>query len=798
MNNPQSTSSIQPGALATAPGKRQRFGATLRTHAAALGIGGLFLLLSLVYSVTIPAWEADNELSHFNYVRYLVEHQALPSTEARVDPPVIADVCRSGEENIQSQLTAQFRQPPLYYLLGAVATSWIETDSAGPNAANPFRMWDPKQLGFNFALHDPAREGMPYTGTLLALHTLRVMSGVLALSGLLATYLLGLLLFDGQRPLALAMMAVNAFIPQYIFASAIVNNDIAVAVFSSWCVLLCAYVVLRAPQVRFLALAAVSAGLAIIAKYNAVVLLFLLTVAAWTVLAHAWRAGRRQFVTTLLKIALAALLVSIPVLAWLARSQGLLERLLSVYARTTMYIEYLLGGFWVKTAPGAWNATRYAFTTFWGQFGWDTLTLPAWVLSIIAVVSVLAGLGVLLALADRRQSRRMRRVVLTACLFLLLTLFQALIKDGGWLAPRGRYLFPAISTVAFLLVVGWRQVLPQRFKLAGVRLAWLGLMVLAVAVPFFLLGPAYAPPHMQASTELLPGEEPLHATIGGFAELLGYRVEPQRLVAGDPLQVTLVWKALQATPNNYTMSIHLLDGDSYPRAWVMSHPGHGNYPTSIWQPGDVLRETYQLYWADTPWQRLPSQAVLKVALLCPGSETVEEIQLAATDAQGNALGDAVYFGRIKVVDGQRADDEATAPPPVYTFGDQLALESYRLVPPQPEAGQPVTVEMRWRALQQPLADYTVFAHLVDSQGQLVIGNDQPLTNDYYPSSLWEPGEVITHTHRLNLPALLPGGVYEIQAGVYEPQGGQRLAVRAGDNHLVPGDRIWLAEIAVPD
>lgn len=772
--------------------------ALLRAHSGALVIGGLFLLLSFVYSITIPAWEADNEVAHFNYVHYLVENRTLPGIKDRGDPPVITDVCRSGEQVILTHLTTQFRQPPLYYLLGAMTTFWIEVDSTGPNAANPFRMWDPNQLGFNFALHDPAREAMPYSGTLLALHVLRIMSGLLALSGLLATYLLGLLLFDGQRPLALAMMAVNAFIPQYVFASAIVNNDIAVAVFSSWCVLCCAYVALVAPRVRFLLLAALTAGLAIVAKYNGVVVLFPLALATTAVVAQAWRAGRKRLLATLLKIMLVALLVGFVAVTWLSRNQGFFERLASLYARIGMYGDYLVEGFATKTAPRVGDAISYAFTTFWGQFGWDTLTLPSWVLAILAVASILAGLGIALILVDRRQARRMRLIVLAACLFFMITLFQALVKDGGWLAPRGRYLLPAVSAVAFLLVAGWHRLLPQRFKLAGVRLAWVGLFVLAVAIPFFVLKPAYAPPRILTSAELLPGEEPLHATIGGFAELLGYRVEPQRLAAGDPVEVTLVWKALHETPNNYTLSIHLLDGEKYPRAWVMTHPGRGNFPTSIWRPGDVFRETYQLYWADTPWTRLPSLASLKVALLCPGSETVEETQLEATDAQGFALGDAVYFGRIKVLDEQRAADQATASPPVYTFGDELAIEGYQVMPPQPRAGQQVILEMRWRALQRPVADYTVFAHLVDSQGQLVVGNDQPLTDGYYPSSLWEPGEVVTHTHRLDFPEVLPAGIYEIQAGLYEPQGGQRLPLRNGDNQGLPGDHVRLAMITISD
>ncbi len=788
------SSSSQQADLAPAPGRQKRLRATLRSHYGALVIGVLFLLLSILYNVAIPAWEADNELSHFNYVRYLIDRRALPAIDAQVPLPVITDACRSGEGRILLELTHQFRQPPLYYLLGAAMTFWIETDTPGPAAANPFRMWDPAQLGYNFALHDPVDEGFPYRGTLLAVHLLRLLSGLLGLLGLTATYLLGLLLFDGQRRLATAMMAVNAFIPQYLFASAIVNNDILVAVLSTWCVLLCAYVVLRSPRLRFLFLAALTAGLAIMAKYNGVVLLFPVAVAAVAVLVNAWRISRRCFAAVLLQIIMAVVLVSITASLWVGRSDVLSDQLTGVRASTEELVDYVTNGVEKPAALSVLSATRYAFSTFWGQFGWDTLTLPTWVIVVLAVVSTASALGVVLVLAGRNQPRRWRLTLLAASVFFLLTLLQSYAKAAGSLEPRGRYLFPAFSIIAFLLVAGLSHVLPQRFKQAGVRALWVGLLVLATTAPFFVLAPAYAPPQLEATADLLPGEQPVYAVIGGFAELIGYRIEPQRLVVGDPVEVSLVWRALDETPNNYTLSIHLLDGDKFPRAWAMSHPGRGNFPTSIWQPGDIFRERYTLYWADTPWEQLPSLATLKVALFCPGGETVQETYLEATDAHGATLGDAVYFGRIKVTAAASPAEEEPLSTTGYTFDDVLALDRILLTPESPSPGQQVSMEMQWRALRQPPADYTVFAHVVDAQGQQVGGNDQPLTDGYYPSGLWEPGEVITHVQRLSVPYSASDGLHEIYVGVYEPVSGQRLPLWDRNSQRTPDDRLWVTAI----
>lgn len=780
------------------PNSRNRsIAALLRAHLGALAIGAVFLLLSILYNITIPAWEADNEISHFNYVQVLIKQRSLPSPGDRVEMPVMLDVCRSGEENLQQRLTAQFRQPPLYYLLGAMATFWTNADSMGPDAGNPFVLWDPQQLGYNVALHNRDAEALPYTGTLLALHSLRLFSALLGLSGLLATYLLGLLVFDHQRPLALAMMAINAFIPQYVFSSAIANNDIAVAAFSSWCVLLCAYVVLRAPRVRYLSLALLTAVLAISAKYNAVVLLALVAAATLVVFTRSWRAGGRRFSMTIAKIAAITAVAAIAGLIWVASDPALQERLQNLSARLAQYINFLSVGFVTRTLPSLGDANRYAFTTFWGQFGWDTLTLPSWVILILAVVSALAAIGVALLIFERRTPRQLRLTILAAWSFVVLTLFQATIRDGGWLEPRGRYLLPAISTISLLLVAGLFRVLPQRVKLLGVSATWVGLLALSIAIPFWILAPAYAPPRLAATADLLPGEQPLYALFGGFAELVGYRVEPQNLVAGEPVEVTLVWRALHETPNNYTLSIHLLDGRKTPQAWVMSHPGHGNFPTSIWRPGDVFRDSYRLYWSDSSWEELPSLGELKVALYCPGSTTVEESYLDVVDAQGVPIEDAVYFGRYKVTAAAQEPTPAVEPAAGYRFGDELLLQDLRIPDHDLVPGAQASIDSVWQVLRQPAGDYTFFAHIIDSAGQYVAGYDQPLMADYYPSSLWEPGEVITHVQQLWLPALPPGESFTIQIGLYDPLTGQRLAVFDPSGQPVPDDSVTATTFDAP-
>jgi hypothetical protein len=56
-----------------------------------------------------------------------------------------------------------------------------------------------------------------------------------------------------------------------------------------------------------------------------------------------------------------------------------------------------------------------------------------------------------------------------------------------------------------------------------------------------------------------------------------------------------------------------------------------------------------------------------------------------------------------------------------------------------------------------------------------------------PTTGWLPNEVIDDSYQLMLPSALAPGTYPVEVGVYDPRGGDRLAVADGDNRfLLPG------------
>jgi hypothetical protein len=80
--------------------------------------------------------------------------------------------------------------------------------------------------------------------------------------------------------------------------------------------------------------------------------------------------------------------------------------------------------------------------------------------------------------------------------------------------------------------------------------------------------------------------------FGGAVRLTGYDVSPLPLRAGEQAEVTLYWQPLRPLGADYTTFVHLLDADGAVLGAGDHRPGGVYYPTSLWRPGDVLRDTH--------------------------------------------------------------------------------------------------------------------------------------------------------------------------------------------------------------
>ncbi len=83
---------------------------------------------------------------------------------------------------------------------------------------------------------------------------------------------------------------------------------------------------------------------------------------------------------------------------------------------------------------------------------------------------------------------------------------------------------------------------------------------------------------------------PVRATFGGLAALNGYDARRE----GDTVTIALVWQSVAPFDRDYKVFVHLLGADGSIVAQADRMPQDGNYPTSIWEPGEQVRDVYEL------------------------------------------------------------------------------------------------------------------------------------------------------------------------------------------------------------
>lgn len=85
---------------------------------------------------------------------------------------------------------------------------------------------------------------------------------------------------------------------------------------------------------------------------------------------------------------------------------------------------------------------------------------------------------------------------------------------------------------------------------------------------------------------------PLAVTLGDSVRLTGFSLESDQVQAGQPLLLTLFWEGMRPMDRDYTVFVHLVDENGQLVAQTDGQPGGGTRPTSGWQPGEGVQDSY--------------------------------------------------------------------------------------------------------------------------------------------------------------------------------------------------------------
>jgi hypothetical protein len=287
----------------------------------------------------------------------------------------------------------------------------------------------------------------------------------------------------------------------------------------------------------------------------------------------------------------------------------------------------------------------------------------------------------------------------------------------------------------------------------------------------------------------------VEANFAGQVKLLGYTLGANRAEPGGGIPLTLYWQGLDWMGNDYTIFTKLLAAGQNVHGGRDRLPQEG-YRTIYWAPGEVITDSFGV-----PVNAAAPAGIYTINVGLYKNVDGQAVSLPLVQ-DGQPIGvDSITIGPVKIGTTPSAFTLSTANPQHtlnQPFGDgpKLTLLGYDLAD---ENGQPLSglasrpsalkLTLYWRSEAPLPVDYTTFVHLRDAKGQTVAQKDQPPLDGAYPTSLWDPGEIMADTILLPLPDKLPANGYKLVVGLYDFQTGQRLVVP--DN---PANEIVILEV----
>jgi hypothetical protein len=536
------------------------------------GILLVFVVLATYYSLTIPLGEAPDEVPHFTYVRYLAQYGRLPATT---------------EEH-------EAFPPPLYYALGAALTFWVEDEPAAPFAVRAnahYDVADPRAPK-NLLLHT-AQENWPYRGWVLAWHLVRLLSVALGAVTVWAIYRFGRVLFPDESAIPLTMAALTAFTPQFLFMSAVVNNDNAATAFSVlalWQVAALLHDTEPSSIWKRSALLGLLLGLAVLSKAS---LVALFPIVGLAVIVSSVRCQRSRG-SPPLRLAAGSVLLAFGITALISGWY---------FVRNwELYGDPMGWSFLLKInapregplTPGvlAWLA-KGVFRSFWlGWIGIQFDDVIYWIIGAACLVG-LAGFVAWLARGWRTLSATTRWTLALLGLHAAITLGSLVQWTATVLGTdQGRLIYPILPTVMLVLVAGWAWW--ARGRVRGWVLGGLsaGMLFLAIITPIRYIGPVHAPAPVASEAELAAAT-PVDVNWDGI-RLLGYRLESNQAQPGGKLALHLYWQGLKPIDQDLMALIQLVDKEGQFLMYVDGSPSAGRDTTDRWVPGIPLGSLHLL------------------------------------------------------------------------------------------------------------------------------------------------------------------------------------------------------------
>jgi hypothetical protein len=224
-------------------------------------------------------------------------------------------------------------------------------------------------------------------------------------------------------------------------------------------------------------------------------------------------------------------------------------------------------------------------------------------------------------------------------------------------------------------------------------------------------------------------------------------------------------------------------------------------------PADASRPIYEFLWQDQPRARSFNGRRCTVA---PRQADRETVWLIASNEDKRSrdrltrlypqLKSKVLWALegTKMVNQLSIQAGTTAQIPTSTLGlvgDTMQLRDYQLLE-APAPGGKLRSQLIWEAVAPAADNWTEALHLLDAAGQVVAQDDRQPCDNSYPTTSWQPGELIVEDRSIDLPPDLPPGNYTLSVVWYRASDNTRLLVHSPAGQSV-GDSLRLGTVVIP-
>jgi len=448
--------------------------------------------------------------------------------------------------------------------------------------------------------------------------------------------------------------------------------------------------------------------------------------------------------------------------AWVAINVGYVVLTLGGLRRPPRALWYwLLAQFIILACFLPWipNALAQAgsnATYFPGRVTWDTVFSETWRafsvgergdMSLVGWLWLaLIVFGVVVGLIINRTERRQSLIIFSLALLIIPLL---LMSGLAWLKPKfaPRYLLPSLPAFITLASIGI-TILIDGTRTRYCRWASIGVAI-TLALPLASIGsllrlyadPALARPDVRSVVHYIEDSElPSDAIL-----LIGGHQAPafEHYYRGQATVISLPPDLLPAAQS--PVDAHVLVQLSsivqeHPRVWLVMWQNQISDPTNI----------------------------------------VEHTLVA--DGKRITVGANFHEMGLLLFDVSNAQIVATPQNAINAaFSEPIRAAGYNVDSRRIPIDTPLRFGLYLEGTGPIAGNYQIFAHLVAPDGTLIAQADHIAGADSYPTSLWQPGNLLYNRFEIQPPAGMPPGEYRVVVGLYDERG--RLQLSDGRDHF---------------